>query len=136
MLFKSIFICICLVLLSGCATGGAKYVDSHDGSILMDTAAHTGLATQGATMTRFYKCNKDHSQCEPEPIGEHIGANPTLLEQLAGPAAMVGSAKLIGDGLGDSGDEVNNVNQQAQGQFQKQRQHQRQMNGMQGWSVD
>ncbi len=127
---KILFGALLILIGSGCTTGGSKFVEIDGGVIRMDTAAHTGIATQGATYTDFRRCNVDHNNCT-KLIGRHIGANPTLLEQLAGPAAMVGSAYLIGDGLKESGDNVNNTNQQ------QQQQRQRQMSsGMRGWVGD
>ena len=127
---KKLLIVAVLVFLTGCTTGGTKYVETDGGVLRMDTAAHTGIATQGATYTSFSRCNADKANCEQ--VGKHVGANPTIFEQLAGPAAMVGSAYLIGEGLSESGDEVTNVNAQAQGQLQLQ--GQKQMGGKRGWS--
>lgn len=116
---KKLLILLALTLTIGCVSGGTKYVETADGVLRMDTAAHTGVATQGATYTQFSKCGVDKTNCQV--VGEHIGANPTMFEQLAGPAAAVGSAYLIKEGLSESGDEITNVNAQQQGQKQKQK---------------
>lgn len=118
-----------LTLVIGCTTGGSHIVNTPSGDMRVDHVGHTGLLTQGAGMSEFYKCSEE--RCIK--IGEYIGANPTIAEQLAGPAAMVGSAKLLSDGIRESGDSITNTNQQRQkqGQFQIQR------NGaMRGWTSD
>jgi len=105
-------------VLSACAGGSSYIVENADGTRYeVDNIGHTNLARTGAQYSNFKLCDPnavptpgpgsvDARGCKT--VAQETAVNPTLLQQLAGPGATVGAAKLIGDGLGNSGDTVNN----------------------------
>ncbi len=106
---KQISALIALLLLTACATTGTNMGTMSDGSMLRtDYTRDTSLATKGGTYEEYYKCDNSGTDCEQ--VGQLVTSNPTWLQQVFGGAAQVGAAALIGDGLKNSGDNINNVN--------------------------
>jgi hypothetical protein len=68
---------------------------------------HTNIARKGLQYGKIELCSENGS-CSK--IAEDVAVNPSLFEQLAGPAATVGAAKLLADGIENSGDSVTNNN--------------------------
>ena len=99
---------LAVVFLVGCAGGRVYTTDVIDGQYYRVTdVGHNNIARKGLQYGKVEFC-MENGQCKK--VAEDVSVNGSLFEQLAGPAATVGAAKLLGDGIADSGDNVTNNN--------------------------
>jgi len=85
------------VFVTGCATGGSHI----EGNLRVDHVGQTSFLQKGATMSQFYEKDEKGAWIK---IGEPVMVNNnSVAEQLAGSAASVGSAALIGNGMAKRG---------------------------------
>jgi hypothetical protein len=105
---KKLWILMAGLFFVGCAGGQQYTVKNTDGSYYrVSDIGHSNLSRKGAQYSIFELCSEG-GQCQK--VAEDTAVNPTLFEQLGGPAATVGAAKLLADGIEDSGDNVTNNN--------------------------
>lgn len=111
---KTILVVLAFVFSVGCA-GSLNYtgdVDPDDSRFFkVRSAGHTSLVRKGAEYTIFQQCTWNHDTGKAEncgPMIESMAINNSVAEQLAGPAGTVGAAKLLADGVENSGDNINN----------------------------
>ncbi len=119
---------ICLVLTTGCATGGTNIKEMSGGSFIRtDYVRDTGAITKGGTYEAYFRCDSGKTNCIK--VGELVTSNPTLAEQFMGGVSQIGSAAILADGLRNSGDTVNQNNNQRQVQNQSVRKMRREWSG-------
>ncbi len=92
-----------------CASGGSFMVPLENGSTARVTSVgYTGLSAKGIEYGTVEICDPDGNNCVLK--AEQTVSNNSILEQVGGPAATVGAAKLLADGIEGSGDNINNSN--------------------------
>ena len=108
-MIRFIPIMILALFLIGCIGGQTyKHALHNDEIIVVEDVGHSSMARNGAQMSIFYRCEgtkEDPVNCEE--IGKPIqSVNAPMLPWILSGGATVGAAALIGDGLRDSGDNV------------------------------
>ena len=108
---KKILLLLIIPLFSVACMGGQTYKHAlhNDEIIIVEDVGHSSLARNGAQMSIFYRCDgtkEDPRNCQE--IGQPIqSVNAPMLPWILNSGATVGAAALIGDGLRDSGDNIN-----------------------------